>query len=398
MESPPRPARSGARRSGRHRAQNSGCGHVNALRLDPAGARAEGARLLAAFQAEGAQPVEAAILQPAETLLDLYGEDIRARAYVTTDPLEGEMMLRPDFTVPVVQAHMREGADPARYCYLGEVFRKQESPGAMRLSEYLQVGYEVFDRDRPLEADAEVFALFTRLLAPLGLRAATGDIGILRAAVAGLPTSAPRKAALMRHLWRPRRFHALLERYAGRAEVPPARAELLARLARGEAVQSTAPHIGLRSPTEIDARLRRLAEDAATSAIPAELVDELEAVAAIAAKSPAALAALTDAARAMPWIAPSVDGFARRLDALAARGIDVEGLDYEASFGRTTLEYYDGFVFGFFAEARPDLPPVATGGRYDALTAVLGQGRSIPAVGGVIRPAVVALLGGARGC
>lgn len=362
------------------------------LRFDPAGARAEGARLLAAFQAEGAQPVEAAVLQPAETLLDLYGEDIRARAYVTADPLEGEMMLRPDFTVPVVQAHMREGADPARYCYLGEVFRKQESPGALKLSEYLQAGYEVFDRDRPLEADAEVFALFTRLLAPLGLRAATGDIGILRAAVAGLPTSEPRKAALMRHLWRPGRFRALLERYAGRAVLPPGRAELLAALARGEHPQSAAPHIGLRSPAEIAARLKTLAEDAATPALPAALVDELEAVAAIAAKCPAALTALREAARAMPWISASVEGFARRLEALAARGIDVEGLDYEGSYGRTTLEYYDGFVFGFYAEARPDLPPVATGGRYDALTAVLGQGRSIPAVGGVIRPALVASL------
>jgi ATP phosphoribosyltransferase regulatory subunit len=54
------------------------------------------------------------------------------------------------------------------------------------------------------------------------------------------------------------------------------------------------------------------------------------------------------------------------------------------------MEYYDGFVFGFYAENRPDLPPVATGGRYDALTRVLGSqngdNRDIPAVGGVIRP------------
>ena len=29
---------------------------------------------------------------------------------------------------------------------------------------------------------------------------------------------------------------------------------------------------------------------------------------------------------------------------------------------------------------------VASGGRYDALTTVLGSGRAIPAVGGIIRP------------
>ena len=184
------------------------------------GARAEAQRLFGAFQIWGAVPVDAAILQPAGTLLDLYGEDIRARAYVTQDPVRGELMLRPDFTVPVVQAHMAGGAEPARYCYMGEVFRKQEGGAGARASEYLQVGYEVFDRDNPLRADAEVFALFARLLAGRGLKPSTGDIGILRAAVAGLPTSDLRKAALRRHLWRPARFRALLERYAGRAQAP----------------------------------------------------------------------------------------------------------------------------------------------------------------------------------
>ncbi len=357
--------------------------------------RAEGQRLFGAFQTWGAVPVEAAVLQPAETLLDLYGEDIRARAYVTQDPLQGEMMLRPDFTVPVVQAHMAGGADPARYCYLGEVFRKQEG-GAHRASEYLQVGYELFDRDQPLRADAEVFALFSRMLAGKGLRAATGDIGILIAAVQGLPTSPTRKAALMRHLWRPARFRALLERFAGRAPLPKGRAALLARLAAGDPVSSPAPQIGLRARPEIEARMAKLAEDAATPPIAAPVVDALEALTALADKAPRALALMRGLAAVMPWISPALDLFEQRLAVLAAHGVEVAALDFEASYGRTTMEYYDGFVFGFYAESRPDLPPVATGGRYDALTAVLGQGRSIPAVGGVIRPALVLELGGGR--
>jgi ATP phosphoribosyltransferase regulatory subunit len=53
------------------------------------------------------------------------------------------------------------------------------------------------------------------------------------------------------------------------------------------------------------------------------------------------------------------------------------------------MEYYDGFVFGFYAEARADLPPVASGGRYDALTRQLGLGAEIPAVGGVVRPGLM---------
>ena len=96
----------------------------------------------------------------------------------------------------------------------------------------------------------------------------------------------------------------------------------------------------------------------------------------------------------LPAIAPAVDRFAARLDALAALGTDTDSLPFEASHGRTSLEYYDGFVFSFHA-TDPALPPVASGGRYDALTAVLGQGRSIPAVGGVIRPGLVARLKGA---
>ena len=90
---------------------------------------------------------------------------------------------------------------------------------------------------------------------------------------------------------------------------------------------------------------------------------------------------------------PAISGAARRLrermEALDARGVDVESLEFEASYGRTSMEYYDGFVFGFYVPGRADLPAVATGGRYDALTQVLGQGREIPAVGGVIRPGVL---------
>ena len=347
-------------------------------------AEALAAELLAALRDAGAVPVATDILQPAETLLDLYGEDIRARAYVTHDPTMGEMMLRPDFTVPVVQAHMREGAEPARYCYSGLVFRKQE--GA-RAREYLQVGYEIFAREDPAQADAEVFALFSRLLAGRGLRPVTGDIGILKSAVAGLETSDARKAALMRHIWRPRRFRALLERMCGQGPLAEPRAALVARLRAGEAVE--APQIGLRSQEEIAERVARLIAEAETPPIPPAQVRALEELLALKGSAPAALAAL----RAQGWdaLAPALDRLEARLAALAGAGIDVDALPFEASFGRTNMEYYDGFVFGFIAPER-ELPPVATGGRYDALTARLGQGRAIPAVGGVIRPEVLEAL------
>jgi ATP phosphoribosyltransferase regulatory subunit len=361
--------------------------------------RAEAERLFAAFRAAGAVAVDADLLLPAGALLDLYGEDIRARAYVTQDPVLGEMMLRPDFTVPVVQAHMAHGADPARYAYMGEVFRAQDHLGNARMREYLQVGFEVFDRSAPEAADAEVFALFAKCLQGLGLRPVTGDVGILLAALRGLNTSAPRKAALLRHVWRPRRFRALLDRFSGRAPVSPARLALLERLGRDtpEALIAAAGSFtGLRGAAEIAARARALSEDAAAPNLPAPEAALLYDLLALEAPAAAALAHLRGITPLLPAIAPAVERFAARLQALTERGIDTSTLVFEASHGRSSMEYYDGFVFSFLGA--PDLPAVASGGRYDALTAVLGQGRSIPAVGGIIRPHLVAALRGGAPC
>lgn len=336
------------------------------------------------FEAAGAVQVETSILQPAHTLLDLYGEDILARAYVTSDALRGEQMLRPDFTVPVVQMHMAEGAEPARYTYSGEVFRRQEHDPD-RPNEYVQVGYEVFDRADPAGADAEVFALISEIVEPLNLRAVTGDIGILMAAVQGLKTTQARKSALLRHIWRPRRFRNLLNRYAGRLPLTVERQKLLANAD----VQIDAPLIGKRSQAEINQRLEALRADAKAPLLSTVEVDLLDALLNVRETLPFALEHLRDIAVDLPSIAPAVERIALRADALSLRGIDVANLPFEASFGRTSMEYYDGFVFGFFSPTRAELPAIATGGRYDALTQRLGQGTEIPAVGGVLRPGLI---------
>ena len=353
-------------------------------------ARSRAAELLAFFQSKGAQAVEADILQPANVLLDLYGEDIRARAYVTSDALRGEQMLRPDFTVPVVQMHMEHGAEPARYTYAGVVFRRQEAD-ISRPSEFMQVGYELFERENQAMADAEVFCLFQEALSPLDLRAATGDMGILIAAVRGLSTTDRRKSALLRHIWRPRRFRALLERFSGKIKPPASRVALLQA---EDAMQDASPLIGLRSRNEIITRIDALKAEAETPPISKSESFILDDILNLREKSPMVLERLRDISVDMPAISPAVERLDARLNAMAAKGINVDALDFEGSYGRTTLEYYDGFVFGFYAESRPDLPAVASGGRYDALSRVLGQGRSIPAVGGVIRPELVLELEG----
>ena len=365
-------------------------GHTPELRAQ---VRACAARLRDGFEAAGAAPVECPILLPAETLLDLYGEDIRGRAYVTSDALRGEQMMRPDFTVPVVEMHMAGGAEPARYTYAGEVFRRQEEDEA-RANEYLQVGLEIFDGSDPAAADAEVFAQVCTAIEDVPLRAATGDIGILMAAVGGLDTSDTRKAALMRHIWRPRRFKALFDRFSGRVATPASRVALLSA---EDPFADAGQQIGLRSRAEVEARIEALRADAETPPISDQQVALLDAILAVRETLPFALGQLRDIAIDMPSITQAVEGLAARAAALEARGIDISKLDFEAAYGRTHMEYYDGFVFGLYAETRPDMPPVASGGRYDALTRVLGRraGRpdGIPAVGGVVRPGLVVELG-----
>lgn len=351
----------------------------------------EAQRFAAYFEASGATRFETDILQPAETLLDLYGEDIRHRAFVTHDPIRGEMMLRPDFTVPLVQAHGALGTEPARYTYAGEVFRKQEE-AATRAIEYLQVGFELFSRDDPATSDAEVFALFAEVLSPLNLRVATGDMGILLAAVRGLRTSDARKAALARHIWRPKRFRALLDRFSGKKPAP-AREDLFAARHDGRLealIDDTAPVIGLRCRAEITDRVDRLMAEATEPPISEAEVQSLNDMLAVRESAPFALEHLRDLAVDLTGLTPALDRLSARLEAFSNCGVDVSSLLFEANFGRTSMEYYDGFVFGFFANDRPDLPPVATGGRYDALTRALGV--DCPAVGGVVRPAVIATL------
>ncbi|MGJ8624873.1 MAG: ATP phosphoribosyltransferase regulatory subunit [Yoonia sp.] len=342
--------------------------------------------------AQGAVVTDAEYLQSADTLLDLYGEDIRARAFTTHDLLRGELMLRPDFTVPIVQQHMSHGAEPARYTYMGKVFRQQENDET-RPTEFVQVGYEVFDGSDPAAADAEVFATLAGLLDGVPVTAMTGDIGILRAAVSGLQTTERRRAALMRHLWRPRRFRALLDRFGGLTEMPPARAALLAD---PDPMAKLPVLLGLRTESEIALRIDALREDAQAAPISSGERELLDALVKVRETSPNALAILRDISVDMPSISGAVDGLSARLDALAARGIDVQNLPFEAAYGRTSMEYYDGFVFGFAASPSLNISPVATGGRYDALTVVLGGGTGVPAVGGVIRPDLVAIAEGAK--
>src|SRR4249920_4071511 len=80
--------------------------------------------LVASYERAGYVRVAPAILQPAEPFLDLSGEDIRRRMYLTTAPDGGEFCLRPDLTIPVSRDYLASAlaGKAAGFCYLGPVF------------------------------------------------------------------------------------------------------------------------------------------------------------------------------------------------------------------------------------------------------------------------------------
>ncbi|MCL5777130.1 ATP phosphoribosyltransferase regulatory subunit [Limibaculum sp. FT325] len=357
------------------------------------------------FTGAGYEAVSPPHLFPADLMLDLYGEDIRARAFLFPGGGGDEVCLRPDFTVPVVLAHGERGwGRPARYAYQGPVFRRQAA-GSSRPVEYLQAGVENLGAADPAAAEAEVLDLTLRGLGLLGVgahRVTTGDLGIVFGLLDALEMPAGRRARLRRHLWRPARFHALVAGAVAGAPAPtPRRAALIAAvaapdpLARIERLAAAEGEIiGLREIEDIAERAAALAEAAAEPPMPAAQADLIEAALAVTGPAEQALARLRDlTAAAGVDLGPQLDAFARRLDAMAARGLDGATLAFDADFGRN-LEYYDGFVFEITG---PDPAlPLAGGGRYDSMTARLGAGRAIPAIGAMIRPeAALAAAGGA---
>ena len=296
-------------------------------------------------------------------------------------------MLRPDFTVPIVQRHMADAREPARYTYAGPVWRRQPY-GSHETREFWQVGYEIFDRETPEAADAEVFALFATALQGSGAAPVIGDLALLFAAIDALDTHEARKIALRRHVWRPRRFARLLDRFAGNTRFACDDRDWPTDVA--SAVRNRAQLVGQRGVDEIAARIEMLREEAAAPRLSVEEVGMITTLLSIRGTAAACVNGLSALARSFPALKGPVNRLEARLDALHSHGIDGAELQFDAAFGRQSMEYYDGFTFAFRG---PDAnaTPVAIGGRYDALTRALG-GDVVPAVGGVIRPGILATM------
>src|SRR5262245_497752 len=111
-----------------HRPDPNGSRMNEATKAAIPGPDPRAAALLARYQGLGYSHAEPAILQPAEPFLDLSGEDIRRRMFLTSDAAGHELCLRPDLTIPVSRDYLASSAagSPAAFCYLGPVFRQRE--------------------------------------------------------------------------------------------------------------------------------------------------------------------------------------------------------------------------------------------------------------------------------
>jgi ATP phosphoribosyltransferase regulatory subunit len=365
---------------------------------------AQAQRLLAVFTRAGYEHVAPAIIQPAGLFLDVVGESLRARTYVFTDPDGAELCLRPDLTVPTCRLHLArhpQGMVPARYCYSGPTFRYQPAGAdAAHPREFRQAGIESFAAPDREQDDAAVLALTVESLREVGLsglQLRIGDLGLFGALLEALPMPQRWRRRLRHQFWRPEAFRAELARLTS-AEALQARdlpRELMIRLDQVAPEQAAAlleEHlestgvalIGTRTLPEIAERLTAEAVDAREQPLDAKhaaLLESYTSVRGPARDARKKLGALLGKQKVS--LAPALDAFQRRLDLLAAAGVDMDEAEFSAEFGRN-LEYYTGFVFEIVLPELGPRSPVAGGGRYDNLLAEVGAPSQVPAVGSSI--------------
>lgn len=354
-------------------------------------ARAEA--LLARFEAAGYGRAEPAILQPAEPFLDLSGEDIRRRMYLTTDAAGHEYCLRPDLTIPVARDYLASAAtgQPAAFCYLGPVFRFR---GNAR-GEFLQAGIESFGRRDIAAADAEVLALGLEATAHYGLAEPDirmGDLGLFAAVIAAIDLPAAWKRRLVKDFNRAESLEHDLDRLVIDAA---SRAEYQGVLTALAGVDRKGAHalvrdllsiagisaVGGRSAGEIAERFLDQAALGASARLPQETRTLIRRFLAVAGSPDAAAGQLRGlAADAQLDLSAALDLFESRTELLAGRGLDIGQIQFSTAYGRG-VDYYTGFVFELHDPTGGIEPQLVAGGRYDGMLGRLGGNGSIPAVG-----------------
>jgi ATP phosphoribosyltransferase regulatory subunit len=364
--------------------------------------------LIGAYERAGYRRVAPPILQPAEPFLDLSGEDIRRRMYLTSDAEGRELCLRPDLTIPVSCDYLASPAAGSAqgFCYLGPVYRDR---GALP-AEIFQAGIESFGRPDKAAADAEMLALGLDATTHYGIarpEIRMGDVGLFGALVAALDLAPAWKRRLVKDFNRKTSLAHDLDLLT--LSAPANKPEYQGVLAALERSDPKAAHalvtdllsiagittVGGRTVGEIAERFLEQAALGAANSLPGETRALIEKFLAIAGDPDEAAAELrTLAASAGVALGPALDLFESRAGFLAARGVDVGRIKFSTAFGRG-LDYYTGFVFELHEPSTPPNGPLVAGGRYDGLLARLGAKAPIPAVGFAVWIERVAAVGGA---
>ncbi|MFZ5690420.1 MAG: ATP phosphoribosyltransferase regulatory subunit [Pseudomonadota bacterium] len=348
--------------------------------------------LVATYEQAGYARAHPAILQPAEPFLDLSGEDIRARMFLTAGRSGEELCLRPDFTIPVSRDYLASAAagQPQGYCYLGPVFRDRGAlPG-----EFLQAGIESFGRADKAEADAETLALGLAATAHFGNRAPEirmGDVGLFSALIEALDLAPAWKRRLVKDFNRKASLAHDLDRLTlGNGNGKPDYQGVLAALAGSDPKAARAlvadllsiagiSAVGGRSVGEIADRFLEQSTLGASATLPRDTRALVERFLSIGGNPlEAAQAMRTLAKEGKLAIDAALDLFESRNAEMKTRGIDLSRIAFSCAFGRG-MDYYTGFVFEL-TDGKANEPLVA-GGRYDDLLTRLGSPSPIPAVG-----------------
>jgi ATP phosphoribosyltransferase regulatory subunit len=344
--------------------------------------------LLALFERDGYARVEPAILQSADVFVELSGEDIRRRMFVTQDAAGQELCLRPEYTIPVCREHLAAGhSRPAAYAYAGPVFRLRMGESG----EFLQAGVESIGRADAAAADAEILALALEGLAAVGraeVSVRLGDIGLLDAVVEALGVGPAAKRRILRAVVSGRGLDAIAD--PAQANGAAEHAGLLAAI-EGQAPQAAKAfvedviaiagisRVGGRTAGEIAERF--LARAANRSGLSDEARAALRRYLSIAGDPDTAAGEIRALARdAQLDMDRAIDIFEERTGFMEARGLDVTTFAFAADFARN-VDYYTGFIFEVQDRSRPDGKPVVGGGRYDRLLQHLGAPAAVPAVG-----------------
>jgi ATP phosphoribosyltransferase regulatory subunit len=353
-------------------------------------------------------PINPPILESPLPFLNRSGEDIRRHMYIFPDPGGGEVCLRPELTIPVCRAYLRQlraagnaeksAEREARLCYFGSAFT-YESSNDRRYRQFYQAGAEFIGaRDRE-SADAEILAAALDTLEAAGLketRVEIGDVEIRNAFIDQLPVSERSKNRIRRIALRNqkelRTGDALVkpgttasdtanefgELASMLASVEPGKAELLIREVFALA---DVRHVGGRTPEEIVERLiSRTAQQ--VEPVSAELMQGVLDLLNVRAKPETAFKQIREHFR--KFRIGSIDRVLERCDK-RLRYINAyrqQPIELQFNVGlRRGLEYYTGFLFEIYAKNLAEIGHVCGGGRYDNLLDGLGASESIPAVG-----------------